>query len=38
MVNEWKQAIAGVEDSNQVIIALAIKKGNSAFRKRFGYE
>ena len=38
MVNEWKQAIAGVTDSNQVIIALAMKKQDPAFRKRFGYE
>jgi len=38
MVNEWKQAVAGVEDSNQVIIALALKKQDAGFRKRFGYD
>ena len=38
MVNEWKQAIAGVTDSNQVIIALAMKKQDPAFRRRFGFE
>jgi hypothetical protein len=38
MVNEWKQAIAGVKDSNQVIIAIAMKKQDPAFRERFGFE
>jgi hypothetical protein len=37
MVNEWKQAIAGCEDSNTVFTALAVKRASPAFRKKFGY-
>ncbi len=37
IVNEWKRAIAGCEDSNQVFTALAVKRADPAFRERYGY-
>ena len=37
MVNEWKRAVAGCEDSNAVFTALAIKRTDPAFRKKYGY-
>ena len=37
MVNEWKRALAGCEDSNGVFTALAIKRADPAFRKKYGY-
>ena len=37
MVNEWKRALAGCEDSNAVFTALAIKRADADFRKKYGY-
>ena len=37
MVNEWKRALAGCEDSNAVFTALAIKRADPAFRTKYGY-
>jgi hypothetical protein len=37
MVNEWKRAVAGCEDSNAVYTALVVKRVDSAFRKKYGY-
>lgn len=36
-VNLWKCIIAGCEDSNAVFTALAVKRADPAFRKKFGY-
>jgi len=38
IVNQWKRKLAGVEDSNNVYLNLAMKRNDPAFRKRFGYE
>jgi hypothetical protein len=37
MVNEWKRALAGCEDSNAVFTTLAIKRADADFRKKYGY-
>ena len=37
MVNEWKRALAGCEDSNAVFTSLAIKRADPAFRKKYGF-
>jgi len=38
MPNQWKRALAGCEDSNAVFAALAIKRADPAFRKKYGYK
>jgi len=37
IVNQWKRAVAGVDDSNQVAFQLALKRVNPKFRAQFGY-
>jgi hypothetical protein len=37
MVDKWKRALAGCEDSNAVFTALAVKRADPAFRKAHGY-
>lgn len=37
IVNQWKCAIAGATDSNQVAVNLAIKRQSPAFRRKYGY-
>ena len=37
IVNQWKRAVAGEEDSNMVAFNLALKRRNLEFRRRFGY-
>lgn len=37
MANEWKKAIAGATNSDQVALNIAMKRHDPEFRKRFGY-
>lgn len=37
MANEWKKAIAGADNSDQVALNIAMKRADPEFRKRFGY-
>jgi len=37
IVEQWKRAISGATDSEGVIIGLAFKRDDPAFRKKFGY-
>jgi len=37
IVNQWKCAIAGATNSNQVAVNLALKRQDPAFRKKYGY-
>ena len=36
-VNNWKNAVAGCTDSNGVFSALAVKRADPAFRRKYGY-
>ncbi len=38
IVNCWKQAVAGCEDSEAVYTALALKRRDPEFRQRYGYK
>jgi hypothetical protein len=38
MVEQWKRAISGATTSNAVFTALAVKRNDPEFRKRFGYQ
>jgi hypothetical protein len=37
MVNRWKCAIAGAQDSNEVAVNLALLRENKEFRRRWGF-
>jgi len=37
MVEQWKRALAGAEDSNSVFFNLTMKRNEPEFRRRFGY-
>ena len=38
MVEQWKRAISGGTDPNSVMVGLAFKRDDPAFRKKFGYK
>ena len=38
MVEQWKRAICGAKDSDAVFAALAFRRDDPEFRKRFGYK
>jgi hypothetical protein len=38
MVEQWKRAISGAKDSDSVFAALAFRRDDPEFRKRFGYK
>ncbi|MCL4853757.1 MAG: hypothetical protein KJZ78_20565 [Bryobacteraceae bacterium] len=38
IVEQWKRAISGATDPNAVMVGLAFKRENPAFRKKFGYK
>ena len=38
MVEQWKRAICGAKDSDGVFAAMAFKRDDPEFRKRFGYK
>jgi hypothetical protein len=38
IVNQWKRALAGAEDSDNVRLNLALRRAEPAFRKQFGYQ
>ena len=37
MVNQWKCAVAGATNSDQVALKLALKRQEPQFRKKYGY-
>jgi len=38
IVEQWKRAISGATDPNAVMVGLAFKREDPAFRKKFGYK